>query len=422
MKGTSQRLKLTERSVKSALPLITDTGQVQPKVYFDTDLKGFGLAVGAKTKTFFVQRDVNHRGVRAKIGRVGVITVDQARKEAKKLIARMDNGENPNETRRKKQERGITLRQAWDLYRESMRAKGRKESSIVGYQADLKRLDDWMDRPLAEISRADVRKRHQDIAKEVVKNAHSESYTGLAAANLSLRVFRAVYNRAMCENEYLPANPCINIDWNPVRVRPASLLLTDLHGWHAQVMLLPNPIRRDYLLFALFTGLRKTNAAEVQWQHVDFENRLVHIPKPKSGRPFDLPLTDFLLELLEERKRQNAEVYKNSLWAFPALSQSGHIEEPKEHFDGLKWRIHDLRKMFITVAESLDISPYAVKLLVNHSLKGTDVTGGYIQPNVERLRAPMQAITDRLMILCTPPDDKVKVLPSISGKKMKAAN
>ena len=39
--------------------------------------------------------------------------------------------------------------------------------------------------------------------------------------------------------------------------------------------------------------------------------------------------------------------------------------------------LHDLRRTFITAAESLDISAYAVKRLVNHKMSW-DVTAGYI--------------------------------------------
>ena len=58
-----------------------------------------------------------------------------------------------------------------------------------------------------------------------------------------------------------------------------------------------------------------------------------------------------------------------------------------------------LRRTFITVAEALDISPYAIKALVNHAL-GTSVTEGYIQMSVERLRAPVQQVSDRIKALC----------------------
>ena len=55
--------------------------------------------------------------------------------------------------------------------------------------------------------------------------------------------------------------------------------------------------------------------------------------------------------------------------------------------------IHDLRRTFITAAERLDISAYAIKRLVNHKM-ANDVTAGYIVSDVERLRKPAQRVCD----------------------------
>jgi integrase len=60
--------------------------------------------------------------------------------------------------------------------------------------------------------------------------------------------------------------------------------------------------------------------------------------------------------------------------------------------------VHDLRRTYITVAESTDMSVLALKALVNHSL-GKDVTVGYIQMTAERLRVPAQRVADRLKSL-----------------------
>jgi integrase len=65
---------------------------------------------------------------------------------------------------------------------------------------------------------------------------------------------------------------------------------------------------------------------------------------------------------------------------------------------GIEFTLHDLRRTFITMAESLDISAYAVKRLINHKMNN-DVTAGYIVTDVERLRKPMQLITDNLLKL-----------------------
>ncbi len=90
---------------------------------------------------------------------------------------------------------------------------------------------------------------------------------------------------------------------------------------------------------------------------------------------------------------------------FQAYSRSGHVEEPKfplgqvADATGITVSAHDLRRSYITVAEAADISPMALKALVNHST-GTDVTAGYVQVSIDRLRQPAQAVCDRLMELC----------------------
>ena len=56
-------------------------------------------------------------------------------------------------------------------------------------------------------------------------------------------------------------------------------------------------------------------------------------------------------------------------------------------------------RTYITVAESCDISPLALKALVNHSM-GRDVTAGYVQISVERLREPTQRVANKLKELC----------------------
>lgn len=66
------------------------------------------------------------------------------------------------------------------------------------------------------------------------------------------------------------------------------------------------------------------------------------------------------------------------------------------HLSGVAFTLHDLRRTFSTIAESLDLSHYALKRLLNHRMTG-DVTAGYIGKNVERLRDPMQRITDYIL-------------------------
>ena len=64
------KAKLTKTYIEK-IPYM-DRGQ---KYYTDSELKGFGVAVGTKNKTYFAQRDIFGRTVRATIGKHGVFTV-----------------------------------------------------------------------------------------------------------------------------------------------------------------------------------------------------------------------------------------------------------------------------------------------------------------------------------------------------------
>jgi len=91
------------------------------------------------------------------------------------------------------------------------------------------------------------------------------------------------------------------------------------------------------------------------------------------------------------------------------------IEEPKKFVawvrkeSGVHFTIHDLRRSFITYAESLDFGNYTIKALMNHSTANSrDVIEGYLQLSVERLRKPMQKISDYVLAKSTS-----KTIPSI---------
>lgn len=117
----------------------------------------------------------------------------------------------------------------------------------------------------------------------------------------------------------------------------------------------------------------------------------------KNRQDHTLPLSDFLFDLLQRRKPDAVNEY-----VFPGANGIGRITEQRKQMvkvtdeSGVNFTIHDLRRTFITVAESLDISAYALKSLLNHRMSN-DVTAGYIIINPERLRAPMQKITDHLL-------------------------
>lgn len=114
----------------------------------------------------------------------------------------------------------------------------------------------------------------------------------------------------------------------------------------------------------------------------------------KNHESHTLPLSNYLYTLLLYRSQNKVNEY-----VFPGTGAGGYIIEPRKQMahvtnhSGVHFTVHDLRRTFITIAESLDIPAYALKRLLNHKMNN-DVTAGYIVTDVERLRKPMQDISD----------------------------
>ena len=157
-----------------------------------------------------------------------------------------------------------------------------------------------------------------------------------------------------------------------------------------------NPAIRDYLILLLFTGLRKSEAAGLRWDTVDMEDRVFTIKMTKNGDPHTLPMSDFLYEFFRIRKLACG----TSPWVFPGHGRNGHMTEPKKavffvaRLTGIKFSLHDLRRTFITTAESTDLPHNALKKLLNH--RSGDITSSYIIIDVERLREPMDRVSKKI--------------------------
>ncbi len=158
------------------------------------------------------------------------------------------------------------------------------------------------------------------------------------------------------------------------------------------VLELQNVELRDYFMTVLLTGLRRTEALSLKWDDVDFKARTLTVADPKNRKPFTLPLSDYLIDILEAR-------HEAAVGEYVFQSERGRLHNLRyaiaevEKKSKVVFCVHDLRRTFATAADHLDVPAYAVKALLNHS-NAADVTAGYIVHDVERLRKPMQKITD----------------------------
>lgn len=390
-------------------------GATRQTIYYDIDQPGLAVRVtSGGAKTFVVEAWHAGRSLRVKLGRVSDLSVHEARRRAKMELGRIAAGADPNAERRAERARSVTLRDAFDAY-----IATHKTAHKIGKRTeyDYRRillgarnkdgtrklngyLSPWLDVPVAEITETMVARRHAELARR----------SG-AQANYAMRLLRAIANYARAAYKVngespIKANPVAILSetgaWVRVHRRKTVIRSHQLADWFAAVLALDSDavngladVVKGYLQFLVLTGLRRSEGARLRWEDVDLKGRTFTVRDPKNHEDHTLPLSDYLIELLEALPRVND-------YVFPGPGKAGHLVEPKKQLrkviatSGVAFTLHDLRRTFITIAESIDIPAYALKRLLNHKMSG-DVTAGYIITDVERLRDPMQRVTDFIL-------------------------
>lgn len=393
-------LRITKSFVdKVDIPQRNAQGVKTQVFHRDSLITGFCLRVtSGGVKSFIVEKRIFGKVKRITIGRYGNITVEQARKEAMKFLGQVATGHDPIAEKKAKNVKRITLEEAFEDYLNTR--KELRPATVKDYKQVLKTgFQDWKSKSLVDISKDMVELRHSDLGK-----------TSKARANNAMRVLRAIFNHAKAKYEDSKGNPVITFNpvdrlgqiraWYKIERKRTLIKPHQLSDWYQATMQLNLQTTRDYLHLVLFTGLRRSEASRITWSDIDFKAKTLEIPETKNHQVHTLPLSDFLFDLFERRFDERASNY-----VFPSDTERGYLFNPKTavkrvaDLSGVPFTLHDLRRTFVTIAESLDIPGYALKRLLNHK-DPNDVTAGYIVSNVDRLREPMQKITDFIIKHC----------------------
>lgn len=404
--------RITTRYV-AQLPLAESSSK--PVFYFDNHLKGFGVKVTSTGKKFIVDTKVQGKTVRVNIGSYTVISVEDARKRASALLGEMKNGTNPNVKKRVKKNTQKTFS---DICKEYLECKPLKPLTRRDYEKHTsKTLADWYDKSFLEIdSDAAILLYRKLVEREITRGGVTRQVSP-AQANQAFRFARAVFKFAKRHKDdarlpLLRENPIDILSenglWDRVAERTNFVTKTQLKKLWKALWALKNDERtqdretiRDLLLLILFTGLRLGEARDMKWEHVDLVEGTLTIFDPKNHHNHVLPLSDYLLRFFKQRKQKAAE----SAWVFPAARKEGkaQVQEFRKTIasvceaSGVVFTPHDLRRTFLTYADSMPArySVFFTKRLANH--KVNDVTSKYVRITLDDLRQCMQDITNFIL-------------------------
>lgn len=363
------------------------------------------------TKSFCVRRKVAGKAVRVTLGtfkRAGDamvrMSVEAARKKLREAEGDLARGVDVNETKRAERRAGSSLSH-WlaEYLRDNARLKPRTRAD---YEAVLSEFcSDWLPKPLATITREQIKSRHAKHGAERSK----------ARADNAVRVLRALFNFA----GIIP-NPASS----PKRKRAGEagsflfevgrkrtrIANADMPAWWRTVTNLRGarvdsaaPDASDLLRLLVLTGLRAGEACGLEWRYVNLRDGVIEVPDTKNRDPHVLPLGTLLHGIIRERAANMAGPYvfpsrddRNLPFNYSVLR--GWFETVADEC-GVRVTAHDCRRTFASIGESLDISGSTLKRLLNHRTGLADVTAGYIVPDPERLRSAMQRIEDRVLEL-----------------------
>ena len=386
-----KRLKLTEASV-SNIPIPEERVEYQ-----DTEHKFFRLRVSPSgAKSFGVYKRIKGgTNKRIVIGRHDEgMKVKDARAKAIEHVSYLARGEELTKANKESQEALTTFDSAFEDYLSDKKLKPKTVATYRSLYTNY--LIKFEGLALNEISRAMVESWYKSIESN-------------SQANGALRVLNAVYNYA--KEAFLAADGRSLITDNPTQVIAHKRLKhpTRRKQGHVRNSKLPafyraiNEVRAkgtitqisicDAMLFALYTGLRKEEVLGLKWNQI--KGDYISIEENKASRTLELPMTSHLKEIIERNRLIKTD------YVFPADNGYGKIIEPKKVVNKVKqlseclcgW--HDLRRTFLTIAETLGVGSYMLKRLANHALT-SDVTERYMVLTPEALRKPSEQIHQRI--------------------------
>jgi integrase len=371
---------------------------------------GFGLKLTPTKLVFIVQRRIKGSGTekRIVIGEYGVMSIGEARDKALGMRNDMRNGADPVVKEKIDVTRKRTLQQVMEDYLRQYDSKLRPATKYL-YRGAIRRcFIDWAKMPISEIDEEMVAERHTELSTRNGPRGKGEAH-----ANQAMRILRTIFNFAMVEYKDEKKRPIITNNpvmvlkqkrlWNKSKSRDDIISDEQLADWYSAVMKLESKEIRDCLLLCLFTGLRRGEALCLKWSSIRLTGKkpMLTIPAEdtKTGSEHQLPLSSFVLALLNERDKSRK---VDNDYVFFGQKPGSHIVEPKRQVanvvedSGIDFSMHTLRRTFATIAGRLDIAHYKHKMLMNHSMN-QEVTGAhYVKMTVEDLREPMEKICQHI--------------------------
>lgn len=318
-----------------------------------------------------------------KIGCVGDITFDQARKAAKRLRSEVVLGGDPMA---KKQEQKAVPTYATISDQHIAHAKTYQKSwwSVDGI---LRRhiVPRWGRMRLNEIKTQDVAKWLGEKASEGLKPATVEKIRVTFG-----RSFELARQWSVPGSEINPVRGISRPRYDNARQRYLTAEEAQRLKWACELS--PNPQLKHIVGLLLLTGARKSELLNAMWQDVDPGRRLWFVPETKSGKGRHVPLSEAALAIISQLPRLTDCPYllPNLETGRPFVSVKKAFQTARSAAGLSDVRLHDLRHSCASAMVNSGVSIYAVSKILGHASHGT-TTARYSHLANDTLLAAVEA-------------------------------
>ena len=375
--------KLTSSAIARLQPAPKDA------VYWDTDLKGFGLKVTPKgRKVFLVQYRTGGRGSPTKkvtLGTTPPLTPHQARQTAMKLLGRVADGEDPA---REKQllRRKLASDRMSDLVEQFLAQHAAQNRS----EPEARRIFASDVTPvIGKRSIHDIKKHDLLSILETVQNRGSPIMANRVLAHMR-KFFNWCVGRGIIDH-----SPCSGIG-SPAKERARDRFLTVEElivlwsaTFDAKVGML-GPIVRMLIL----TGQRREEVTGLRWDELDLDRQQWTIPgaRAKNGKAHTVHLSAPAIDLLNEMPRTGDYVFSLT-GDNPFQGHSKCKRRLDEVSEVSEWRLHDIRRTIVTHMANHGVPQHVADKILNHQ---TGVISGVaaVYQKAEFLTERRQALDD----------------------------
>lgn len=335
---------LTELLIRSAKPPTAGTITL-----WDASLKNFGCRISPRgTKSFIVLVD---SGKRRTIGRYPIISLAEARNEAKRILAEKTLGHNF--------ERSIAFEDALAQFLDHC-AETKRPLTTRDYKRLLTLHFPFGRTPLGNITPREILRRVDRLRATPTEQSH---------ALVALKVFMS-----WCVKRHLVArSPCEGMSANKPRIRERVLSDDELKKIFAVAIDGQDTFSRIVAILIL-TGQRRGETAALKWEYVNEQERTITLPSTltKNKRPHTFPYGPMVSSIFESTPRLGE-------YVFPASRE--HVRgKPTAFFNGWGkckdaldracgvsgWTLHDLRRTFATNMAALGVRIEVTEKLLNH--------------------------------------------------------